>query len=334
MVAPAVYRPNVAASLQQKRTVPDPPAARPQASVQRRGVTENAQGSGTYPAIDRQSAHSQRAASANSARPGAVQSGLPGFPPHTVAQPKLSRPDAVSLYRYFQERFGSLVHFVDWQPHHKAIVLGSDNLENAKRLVDETVEKHGERFKRRNQDINEIISALHDEYWIFSLGLTEGNPTPQDDLIWDELATYLKANKVQSADEVTVHDGAKKTIFTGTATYVLKVYPKSSQVYEREKTAYQTLRQIGADMADFVRQWGWDDQSRTALAEKMDGKLDRQSAIREAKRIVSKLKEKGYYVTDLLYGDNVGYVGQRAVIFDVKSFAKWYEGAPYDVTRI
>jgi hypothetical protein len=87
-----------------------------------------------------------------------------------------------------------------------------------------------------------------------------------------------------------------------------------------EKKAYQTLKEKGADMRDFVWQSDWNDAAFTARAENLQSTSPPGAKREAAIQILQRLSEVGLYLNDLCGTDNVGTsVEGRAVVFDVKS---------------
>ena len=103
-------------------------------------------------------------------------------------------------------------------------------------------------------------------------------------------------------------------IFTGVPV-VFKIY-KSNSVYQTEKKAYSDIKKLNLDKY-FVKQYDFDDDSWTALADKLDS--NRPKYLNSREKITSALQSKGVKMTDLNRGDNIGHYNGKDVIFDVKS---------------
>ena len=174
-----------------------------------------------------------------------------------------------------------------------------------------------------------VIKKLDKEFLIFrtrcKANLAKLSPT--DKLVFHEIETYLVENNVQTRELVHVHDGAKKTLVASGAREVLKLYyPNSGGVYTKEKQSYELLQRKGADMRDFVRQWGWNDLALTARADNLRSSQPPGPKMEAASQILERLKEVGLCLNDLQFGDNVGTsMDGRAVVFDVKSLVELRE---------
>lgn len=133
--------------------------------------------------------------------------------------------------------------------------------------------------------------------------------------VYDKLHHFLKRHKVINANRINLQDGAKKTlIFTGIPV-VFKIY-KSNSVYQTEKNAYSDIKKLNLEKY-FVKQYDFDDDSWTALADKLDS--NRPKYLNSRQQIINALQSKGVKMTDLNRGDNIGHYNGRDVIFDVKS---------------
>jgi hypothetical protein len=181
----------------------------------------------------------------------------------------------------------------------------------------------------------EVIKELDDEFHIFRTRC-KANPAKlswNDKLVFREIESYLVANNVQTRAQVHVHDGAKKTLVATGAQDVLKLYyPNSGGVYAKEQEAYGMLREKGADMRDFVRQWGWNDLALTARADNLRSSQPPGAKIPLARQILERLMSVGLYLNDLYMGDNVGTsMDGRPVVYDVKSLVKKSEAKNLEV---
>ena len=168
---------------------------------------------------------------------------------------------------------------------------------------------------------NVIVEIQEDTWNLFVRDINAKKYFVRNDLsshqkkVYDKLYNFLKRYKVTNANRINLQDGAKKTlIFTGVPV-VFKIY-KSNSVYQTEKKAYSDIKKLNLDKY-FVKQYDFDDDSWTALADKLDS--NRPKYLNSREKITSALQSKGVKMTDLNRGDNIGHYNGKDVIFDVKS---------------
>ena len=133
--------------------------------------------------------------------------------------------------------------------------------------------------------------------------------------VYDKLYNFLKRHKVTNANRIDLQDGAKKTLIFSGIPVVFKIY-KSNSVYQTEKKAYSDIKKRNLGKY-FVKQYDFDDNSWTALANKLDS--NRPKYLNSREKIINALQSKGVKMTDLNRGDNIGHYNGKDVIFDVKS---------------
>lgn len=168
---------------------------------------------------------------------------------------------------------------------------------------------------------NVIVEIQEDTWNLFVRDINAKKYFVRNDLsshqkkVYDKLYNFLKRYKVTNANRINLQDGAKKTlIFTGIPV-VFKIY-KSNSVYKTEKKAYSDIKKRNLGKY-FVKQYDFDDDSWTALADKLDS--NRPKYLNSRQKIINILQSKGVKMTDLNRGDNIGHYNGRDVIFDVKS---------------
>jgi ribosomal protein S18 acetylase RimI-like enzyme len=167
-----------------------------------------------------------------------------------------------------------------------------------------------QRMDSPQSNVEQIVSQLNREHKLFD---------SDDAPLKKKLLVYLQG--VSNLSDITVHDGAKKTLVVNNKPTVLKIYVATAKlVYDTEKECYQLLRTKGADLQNFVSQGEWDDESQTAVAEKLRSNQPPGDRNEAKKTILFNLRSVGLWMNDLEGTDNIGTNSAgRAVVFDVKS---------------
>lgn len=168
---------------------------------------------------------------------------------------------------------------------------------------------------------NVIVELQEDTWNLFIRDINAKKYFVRNDLtshqkkVYDKLYNFLKRHKVTNANQIDLQDGAKKTLIFSKIPVVFKIY-KSNSVYQTEKKAYSDINKLNLEKY-FVKQYDFDDDSWTALADKLDS--NRPKYLNSRQKIINALQSKGIKMTDLNRGDNIGHYNGRDVIFDVKS---------------
>tara|TARA_Y100000591_G_C21824837_1_gene695989 strand:- start:1481 stop:2128 length:648 start_codon:yes stop_codon:yes gene_type:complete len=168
---------------------------------------------------------------------------------------------------------------------------------------------------------NVIVELQEDTWNLFVRDINAKKYFVRNDLtshqkkVYDKLYKFLKRYKIKSVKRIDLQDGAKKTLIFSKIPVVFKIY-KSNSVYQTEKKAYYDIKKLNLDKY-FVKQYDFDDDSWTALADKLDS--NRPKYLNSRQKIINALQSKGVTITDLNRGDNIGHYNGRDVIFDVKS---------------
>lgn len=168
---------------------------------------------------------------------------------------------------------------------------------------------------------NVIVELQEDTWNLFIRDINAKKYFVRNDLtshqkkVYDKLYNFLKRYKIKSVKRIDLQDGAKKTLIFSKIPVVFKIY-KSNSVYQTEKKAYYDIKKLNLDKY-FVKQYDFDDDSWTALADKLDS--NRPKYLNSRQKIINALQSKGVKMTDLNRGDNIGHYNGRDVIFDVKS---------------
>ena len=113
--------------------------------------------------------------------------------------------------------------------------------------------------------------------------------------VYDKLYNFLKRHKVTNANRIDLQDGAKKTLIFSGIPVVFKIY-KSNSVYQTEKKAYSDIKKLSLEKY-FVKQYDFDDDSWTALADKLES--NRPKYLNSRQKIINALQSKGVKMTDL-----------------------------------
>ena len=200
-------------------------------------------------------------------------------------------------------------------------------------------EKKKERLGKCSK-IKKIIDKLQWNYLIFnSLGYNNNNNNNNNNykiniksldkhekLVYDIIFNWLiNAEKESVIDysNIKLFDGAKKTLVCDHYNKVLKIYSNiHPELYYKEKENYNTVYEI-KESKFFEKVYEWNDSSFTSICEKILKIDNKQESINIGKKINDELAKKGYIVSDLNRGDNIGYnIKGEAVIFDIKSLRK------------
>ena len=168
---------------------------------------------------------------------------------------------------------------------------------------------------------NVIVELQEDTLNLFVRDINAKKYFTRDDLnkkqikVYDKLYKFLKKYNIRDANQIDLQDGAKKTLIIENVPEVFKIY-KSKGVYDVEKKAYSKIKEKGVQEY-FVSQYDFDNDSLTAIAEKIESNQPKYKDSRE--EILKALESKGMAMTDLKYGDNIGHISGKDVVFDVKS---------------
>ena len=176
-----------------------------------------------------------------------------------------------------------------------------------------------------NDKIHPIIEKIQYEYLIFnSINMDckkwcKENLDTFDKSVYKKIKEWIITTRSRPKD-ITIYDGAKKTVISNKSDIVLKLYPRNGKsLYLKEKKNYSIINKNNLHHL-FVKQYNWDDNSLTANATKIDSM--KPIFPNSAKKIQEKLLEKGFMATDISMGDNIGHHKGRDIIFDVKSLKK------------
>ena len=238
------------------------------------------------------------------------------------SQRKHFRRKNMNLGNFFPEQF---------KPEHKRVVglrrngmLVPTQVLLIEGLNEELLLKRKKIFQKKKEKhelIQKIILDLQKETW--NLFCRNGDDFTRDDLneqerkIYDKVYLFIKNNRVKSVSDLILKDGAKKTLISKNSDKVLKIYTKGVYIVERD--AYEKIIANGLH-EHFVEHWSFDDDSFTAYAKKLTSSkpLNENAQL----LILGVLHAKGLTMTDLKYGDNIGHINGRDVVFDIKSLKK------------